>query len=104
MTPGAIIAAAPEAGNTKGDTVTTSKRPDAEAALQAAIARFRARNPRSEELHVQALESMPGGNTRAQMYTYPFPVCMKSGRGYQVTSEDGHTYVGSLSLFFFWFY
>lgn len=61
-----------------------------QAALEAAIARFTARNPRSKELHQQALESMPGGNTRAQMYTYPFPVCMKSGEGHQVTTEDGH--------------
>lgn len=72
----------------------------ANVALEAAIARFTARNKRSLELHAQALESMPGGNTRAQMYTYPFPVCMKSGKGYQVTSEDGHTYtdmVGELT-------
>lgn len=62
----------------------------AEDALTAATARFAARNPRSAELHAQALGSMPGGNTRAQLYTFPFPVCMKSGQGYQVTSEDGH--------------
>lgn len=68
----------------------TQQRKTAPAALEAAIARFKARNPRSQELHQLALGSMPGGNTRAQMYTFPFPVCMKSGQGYQVTSEDSH--------------
>lgn len=65
----------------------------AESALEDAIARFTARNRHSLEIHAQALESMPDGNIRAQMYTYPFPVCLKSGKGYQLTSEDGHTYV-----------
>lgn len=62
----------------------------ASAALEAAIARFEARNPRSQALQHDALQSMPGGNTRAQMYTFPFPVVMKSGEGWSVTSEDGH--------------
>ena len=64
-----------------------------QAALDDAIARFILRNPHSLELHKQATESMPGGNTRTQLHTFPFPVCMKSGEGYKVTSEDGHTYV-----------
>lgn len=92
MTPGAITV--PEAGILDGRAVSNPTKTDAaaEASLEDAIARFTARNKRSLELHAQALESMPGGNTRAQMYTYPFLVCMKSGQGYQVTSEDGHTY------------
>ncbi|KAF3766811.1 PLP-dependent transferase [Cryphonectria parasitica EP155] len=72
----------------------------AEDALDAAIARFKARNPCSEALYRQAVESLPGGNTRTQLYTFPFPVYMKSGQGYQVTSEDGHIYtdmVGELT-------
>lgn len=85
MAPGAITTT-----NAVDGDVPPTKAQTAEAALEDAIARFTARNPRSQELHIKALESMPGGNTRAQMYTYPFPVCMKSGEGYQVTSEDGH--------------
>lgn len=74
------------------DNVPSTPSKCASAALEAAIARFQARNPRSRDLHQQALQSMPGGNTRAQMYTFPFPVVMKSGQGYQVTSEDGNVY------------
>lgn len=61
------------------------------AALDAAIDRFIKRNARSSDLHKQAVEKLPGGNTRTQMHTAPFPVYMKSGAGYQVISEDGHT-------------
>lgn len=83
MAPGALTTTALHSDDaTPGKTAAT--------ALEAAIARFKARNPRSQELHKLALDSMPGGNTRAQMYTFPFPVSMKSGQGYQVTSEDGH--------------
>ena len=63
----------------------------AQKALDAAIARFEARNPISKQLHERATTSMPGGNTRTQLHTSPFPVVMKHGRGYQVTSEDGCT-------------
>jgi glutamate-1-semialdehyde 2,1-aminomutase len=62
-----------------------------QAALDAAIERFVARNPRSSELYIAATKSMPGGNTRTLLYTKPFPVLLKYGRGYEVTSEDGHT-------------
>lgn len=92
MAPGASTV--PEASNTAGDAIRISNTSAAAgSALEDAIARFTARNRHSLEIHAQALESMPDGNTRAQMYTYPFPVCMKSGKGYRVTSEDGHTYV-----------
>lgn len=61
-----------------------------QAALDSAIERFILRNSRSQELHELATKSMPGGNTRTQLHTFPFPVCMKSGESYQVTSEDAH--------------
>ena len=61
-------------------------------AVQAAAARFSARNPRSAALHAEAVNSMPGGNTRTTLHTDPFPVFIKSGKDYQVTSEDGHVY------------
>lgn len=69
-----------------GHTTTTE-------ALEAAKARFVERNPESLRLHEEAVKSLPGGNTRSLLHTAPFPVFIKSGNGYQVTSEDGHTYV-----------
>lgn len=59
--------------------------------LTAAQAKFVQRNPRSLELHLEAIKSLPGGNTRTLLHTAPFPLCMKSGKGYQVTDEDGNT-------------
>ena len=73
-------------------TDTTSISP-ADVALEDAVDRFTARNPNSQALHKLATASMPGGNTRTQLHTSPFPVCMKSGTGYQVTSEDFHVSV-----------
>ncbi|KAM0343348.1 hypothetical protein ACHAPU_008669 [Fusarium lateritium] len=60
--------------------------------LDEATARYTTRNPRSKALHDEAVNSMPGGNTRTVLYASPFPVVIKSGKGHQLTSEDGHTY------------
>lgn len=59
-------------------------------ALEAARARFAAKNPKSFRLHDEATKSLPGGNTRTLLYTAPFPIFLSSGSGYHVTSEDGH--------------
>jgi glutamate-1-semialdehyde 2,1-aminomutase len=69
------------------------------AAVEAAAARFSARNPRSAALHAEAVEHLPGGNTRTTLHTAPFPVYMKSGEGYRVTSEDGHVYTDFVGEF-----
>lgn len=101
MAPGAVIpsvaAGSPTVTKAGIAKPTTNS---AQAALDAVIARYTAANPRSQELHQLATESMPGGNTRTQLHTSPFPLCMRSGQGYQVTSEDGTTYtdlVGELT-------
>lgn len=60
-------------------------------ALEQARAKYIQQNPKSKALHVKALDSLPGGNTRAVLHADPFPLYMKSGHGYQVTSEDGKT-------------
>ncbi|KAI8937687.1 hypothetical protein NX059_005388 [Plenodomus lindquistii] len=65
-------------------------------ALQAAETRFTEKNKKSLELHREAAKSLPGGNTRSVLHTAPFPVFLKGGKGYQVTSEDGHTYTDLL--------
>ncbi|OAL56762.1 PLP-dependent transferase [Pyrenochaeta sp. DS3sAY3a] len=69
-------------------------------ALEAAKSRYVERNIKSLQLHHEAAMSLPGGNTRSVLFTAPFPVFLKSGKGYRVTSEDGHTYtdlVGELT-------
>lgn len=68
------------------------KKSSMSAVLKDAETRFTARNPTSLKLHEEAVQSLPGGNTRSLLHTAPFPVYMKSGKDYQVTSEDGHTY------------
>lgn len=70
-------------------------------ALDAAKVRFVERNKESLLLHEEAVKSLPGGNTRSLLHTAPFPVFLKSGDGYQVVSEDGHTYALDPSSFFF---
>lgn len=69
------------------------------AAVEAAAARFTARNPRSAALHAEAQRSMPGGNTRTTLHTAPFPVYMRRGEGFRVTSEDGHVYTDLVGEF-----
>lgn len=64
-------------------------------ALEDATSRFTERNTISLKLHNDAIKSLPGGNTRSLLHTTPFPVFMKSGKSYQVTSEDNHTSVSS---------
>jgi glutamate-1-semialdehyde 2,1-aminomutase len=78
----------------KSGNVTTKE------AVEAAKARFVERNVKSLGLHEEAAKSLPGGNTRSLLHTAPFPVFLKSGKGYQVISEDDHTYtdfVGELT-------
>ncbi|KAJ5332492.1 hypothetical protein MYU51_019107 [Penicillium brevicompactum] len=69
-------------------------------ALQNAVAQFVERHPHSQRLHKQALESLPGGNTRTLLHTAPFPVFMCKGEGFKLWDEDGNQYydlVGELS-------
>ncbi|KAI1496952.1 pyridoxal phosphate-dependent transferase [Biscogniauxia marginata] len=61
--------------------------------LTAAIKRFEEANPVSKKQHEIAAGTLPGGNTRTLLYTPPFPLCMKSGKGAHVWDEDGHKYV-----------
>jgi glutamate-1-semialdehyde 2,1-aminomutase len=64
---------------------------DLQTALDAARSRYIAQNARSKALHEEAVNVLPGGNTRTILHTDPFPVYMKNGKSYQVTSEDGAT-------------
>jgi glutamate-1-semialdehyde 2,1-aminomutase len=73
----------------------TNGKTGASSMLAAAEERFVQRNPKSWELHQKAVKSLPGGNTRSLLHTAPFPLCMKSGKGHELTDEDGHTWVAS---------
>ena len=59
-------------------------------ALSAAEARYVERNPASKRQHEIAVNNLPGGNTRTLLYTSPFPLVMKQGKGPFVWDEDGH--------------
>ncbi|KAK3302884.1 pyridoxal phosphate-dependent transferase [Chaetomium strumarium] len=79
---------------------TPSDHEPAQTALRAAEARFIANNSLSKAQHDLAVGALPGGNTRTLLYTSPFPLSMKQGRGAYVWDLDGHKYldlVGELS-------
>lgn len=59
-------------------------------ALEEAKASYITRNAKSKTLYEEATKSFPGGNTRTVLHTDPFPISIKFGKGYQLTSEDGH--------------
>ncbi|ASP69735.1 aspartate aminotransferase family protein [Sinorhizobium meliloti] len=65
--------------------------------LNDARQRFIDRNPKSLARHIDAKQSLPGGNTRAILWYAPFPLTLVSGNGCYVTDLDGHQYVDLLS-------
>jgi glutamate-1-semialdehyde 2,1-aminomutase len=70
-----------------------------QAALDAAIARYRAANPTSERLQAEAAQVMPGGNTRSVLFWPPFPLYMAGGEGCRLRDVDGHVYLDALGEF-----
>lgn len=80
------------ASSTTSGSVNGDRHKDKIAAiLAAAQERFVQNNPSSRELHEKAIGFFPGGTTRSHLQTYPFPLRAKSGKGYQLLDEDGHT-------------
>ena len=69
---------------------------DAMAALNYTIEdarnRFKTANPLSDAAEEDALQYLPGGNTRSVLHYEPFPLTMVSGEGAEVTDLDGHRY------------
>ncbi|PLB55872.1 putative glutamate-1-semialdehyde 2,1-aminomutase [Aspergillus steynii IBT 23096] len=65
--------------------------------LLSAQQRYEDRNPVSKQLHEEATEYLPGGNTRSVLHTSPFPICMKSGYKNRLVDHDGHEYLDFLS-------
>jgi glutamate-1-semialdehyde 2,1-aminomutase len=70
---------------------------DAMAALKYAIEdareRYATANPLSDAAEENALQYLPGGNTRSVLHFEPFPLTMVSGEGAEVTDLDGHRYM-----------
>jgi len=70
-------------------TATSLRRPALAADL---LQRYEARTPRSAALHAEALESLPGGDTRTGTFFLPYPVYMARGNGVRMWDVDGHEY------------
>lgn len=68
-------------------------------ALVAASAAFAARNPLSARQYEQAVEVMPGGNTRSVLFYEPFPLAMAKGEGCRLWDADGHEYLDFIAEF-----
>lgn len=79
------------------DSTTSSSELDA--ALAEAIARYRARNPESERLLLEAADVLPAGNTRSVLFYAPFPLTMARGEGCHLWDADGHRYLDALGEF-----
>ncbi|OCL13869.1 acetylornithine aminotransferase [Glonium stellatum] len=61
--------------------------------LNEARQRYIDRNPGSKKLHEEALENLPGGNTRSILHADPFPICLQRGFGNRLVDVDGHEYL-----------
>jgi len=65
-------------------------------AVEQARARYARRRPRTAALHEQALDVMPGGNTRTVLYHPPFPLRVTRAWDAMLVDADGHEYVDLL--------
>ncbi len=64
-----------------------------DAALEAAIANFAAKRPKTAAFHERAKAVMPGGNTRTVLYSAPFPIRAERAEGSTIWDVDGHSYL-----------
>jgi glutamate-1-semialdehyde 2,1-aminomutase len=68
--------------------------------LQSALAEARQayidRNPKSLARQNEAVEAMPGGNTRTTLHNAPFPLTVVRGEGCRLWDVDGHEYIDVL--------
>ena len=62
-------------------------------AIEDARERYKTANPLSDAAEENALQYLPGGNTRSVLHFEPFPLTMVSGEGAEVTDLDDHRYV-----------
>jgi glutamate-1-semialdehyde 2,1-aminomutase len=66
-------------------------------ALQEANELYTSQNPLSKAQYDSACKCLPGGNTRAVLFTSPFPLTFKSGNSCYLHSLDGQQYIDFLS-------
>lgn len=66
------------------------------AALTAVQEEYIASNAQSHKAHEEACHDFPGGNTRTVLHASPFPLTYVDGKGCELTSLDGKTYVDFL--------
>jgi glutamate-1-semialdehyde 2,1-aminomutase len=59
-------------------------------ALGRARQRYIECNPNSKLLHDEAVNYLPGGNSRSVLHTAPFPIGMASGQSCYLVDDDGH--------------
>jgi glutamate-1-semialdehyde 2,1-aminomutase len=68
--------------------------------LQSALGEVRQayidRNPKSFARQQEAMQAMPGGNTRTTLHNGPFPLTVVKGEGCRLWDVDGHEYIDVL--------
>jgi glutamate-1-semialdehyde 2,1-aminomutase len=69
---------------------------DLQSALAEARQAYIERNPRSLARQNEAIEAMPGGNTRTTLHNAPFPLTVVRGEGCRLWDADGHEYIDVL--------
>jgi glutamate-1-semialdehyde 2,1-aminomutase len=77
--------------------MATEIRGGLEALREALRTRYAEARPRSRALFEQSLASLPGGNSRSQLYFAPFPAYLVRGEGATVVDVDGFRYIDLLS-------
>jgi glutamate-1-semialdehyde 2,1-aminomutase len=68
-------------------------------ALTIAATAFAMRNPESKRHFGQAVNVMPGGNTRSVLFYEPFPLAIARGAGCRLWDADGHEYIDFIAEF-----
>ena len=79
--------------------VNVAAEADLNQALDEAVKRFIADNPKSKSEDEKAAASMPGGNTRTVLFYPPFPLTIARGEGSYVWDIDDHRYVNFVGEF-----
>lgn len=58
---------------------------------------YEARTYRSRSLYQQALQTLPGGDTRSSVFYRPYPIFMELGEGSRLRDVDGNEYLDLLN-------
>ena len=69
---------------------------DLQSALVEARQAYIERNPTSLARQREAIQAMPGGNTRTTLHNAPFPLTVVKGEGCRLWDADGHEYIDVL--------